>query len=142
MEQIGFVVATEKDIAKIIVGRASACGENCASCGSSCNTQGVSLEIKNTLGAKPGDYVELKSQTSRIIKSAIIVYLFPLLAMIVGIVFGINIFKNANFESYETYGFIVGLVFLGLSYIILKLVDNKIKKNNKSIIEMAKIVNN
>ncbi len=141
MEQIGFVVNTREDMAKVIVGRASACGENCASCGSSCNMQEVSLEIKNTLGAKPGDYVELKAQTSQILKSAVIVYLFPLLAMILGIISGIKIFKSAGYSNYETYGFVVGLVFLGLSYIILKAVDKKVKKNNKVIIEMTRIIN-
>lgn len=141
MEQIGLVVKISGNMAQILVGRESACGGNCTSCGSSCNAQRVSIEIKNTLGAKPGDYVELKAHTSQILKSAIILYLFPLLAMIVGIVGGINIFKSAGCISYETYGFIVGLVFLGLSYIILKLVDNKIKKNNKAIIEMTRIVN-
>ncbi len=141
MEQVGFVVTTNKDIAKVVVGRASACGENCASCGSSCNTPGVSLEIKNTLGAKPGDYVELKAQTSQILKSAAIVYLFPLLAMIVGIIGGINFFKAAGYLNYETYGFIIGLVFLGLSYIVLRIVDRRIKKGDKVIIEMTRILN-
>lgn len=141
MEQVGFVVTTSKDMAKVVVGRTSACGENCASCGSSCNTPGVSLEVKNTLGAKPGDYVELKAQTSQILKSAAIVYLFPLLAMIIGIIGGINIFKSAGYENYETYGFIMGLVFLGLSYIILRIIDNKVKKKDKVIIEMTRILN-
>ncbi|WP_352419924.1 SoxR reducing system RseC family protein [Proteiniborus sp.] len=141
MEQIGFVVNVSDNMAKVVVGRTSACGENCASCGSNCNVQGVSLDVKNTLGAKAGDYVELKAHTSQILKSAIIVYLFPLFAMIVGIIWGINIFKSVGHSSYETYGFLMGLAFLGFSYIILKLVDNKIKKNNRTIIEMTRIVN-
>ncbi|WIV10771.1 SoxR reducing system RseC family protein [Proteiniborus sp. MB09-C3] len=142
MEQIGFVITTNEDMAKVVVGRTSACGENCASCGSSCNTPGVSLEIRNTLGAKPGDYVELKSHTSQIIKFAAIVYLVPLLAMIAGIAGGINIFKSAGYAGYETYGFLVGLVFLGLSYIVLRIIDKKIKRKDKVIIEMTRILNN
>lgn len=142
MEQVGFVVTTSKDMAKVIVGRASACGENCASCGSSCKTPGISLDVKNTLGAKPGDYVELKAQTNQILKSAAIVYLFPLLVMIIGIIGGIYIFRSAGYANYETYGFIIGLLFLGLSYAILRLIDNRIKKKDKAIIEMTRILSN
>lgn len=140
MEQVGFVVSINEDMARVVVGRSSACGENCSSCGSNCNIHDVVLEIKNTLGAKTGDYVELKARTSQILKSAIIVYLFPLLAMIAGIVGGINFFESAGYASYETYGFIVGLLFLGLSYIVLKVVDRKIKKDNRAIIEMTRIL--
>lgn len=142
MEQVGFVVTTSKDMAKVIVGRASACGKNCASCGSSCKTPGISLDVKNTLGAKPGDYVELKAQTNQILKSAAIVYLFPLLVMIIGIIGGIYIFRSAGYANYETYGFIIGLLFLGLSYAILRLIDNRIKKKDKAIIEMTRILSN
>jgi len=141
VEQVGFVVTTSKEMAKVVVGRASACGENCASCGSSCNIPGVSLELKNTLGAKPGDYVELKAKTSHILKSAAIVYLFPLIAMIVGIIGGIYFFKSVGYENYETYGFIIGLALLGLSYIILRMIDNRIKKKDQLIIEMTRILN-
>jgi len=140
MEQIGFVMSVNKDMAKILVNRASACGENCASCGSRCNTRSISLEVKNNLGAKPGDYVALKSHTNQILKSAAVVYLFPLLAMILGITIGINIFKSIGYTNYETYGFIMGLFFLGFSYIILGLIDKKIR--SKTIIEMIRIINN
>ncbi|SCG83541.1 sigma-E factor negative regulatory protein RseC [Proteiniborus sp. DW1] len=142
MEQVGLVVNTNRNTAMVVVGRASACGGSCASCSSSCKTPGISLEIKNTLGAKPGDYVELRAQTSQILKSAAIVYLIPLFAMIIGIIVGINIFMSAGYSNYESYGFIVGLVFLGLSYIILRIIDKKVKMRNKAIIEMIRIINN
>lgn len=140
MEQIGFVINTKDDMAKVIVNRVSACGGSCSSCGSSCNTSGVELEIKNTLGAKPGDYVELKANTSQILKTAFIIYLIPLLLMIAGIIGGVLIFKSIGYENYETYGFIVGLVFLGLSYVLLKIIDSKAKNGNKVIIEMTSII--
>lgn len=142
MEQVGFVVNTNKNTAMVVVGRASACGESCASCGSSCKTTGISLEIKNTLGAKPGDYVELRAQTSQILKSAAIVYLLPLVAMIIGIIVGVNIFMSAGYSNYESYSFIMGLVFLGLSYIVLRIIDKKVKKRDKVIIEMTRIISN
>lgn len=142
MEQVGFVVSANKNTAMVVVGRASACGESCASCGSSCSTPGVSLEIKNTLDAKPGDYVELRAQTSQILKSAAILYLLPLFSMIIGIIIGIKIFMSAGYSNYESYGFIVGLVFLGLSYIILRIIDKKVKNRDKVIIEMTRIINN
>ncbi|SDZ16346.1 positive regulator of sigma(E), RseC/MucC [Proteiniborus ethanoligenes] len=140
MEQIGFVINTKNDMARVVVNRVSACGGSCSSCGSSCNTNGVELEIKNTLGAKPGDYVELRASASQILKTAFIVYLFPLLAMIAGIAGGITVFKSKGYENYETYGFVVGLVFLGLSYVVLKIIDAKVRKNNKEIIEMISII--
>lgn len=140
MEQIGFVVSVDKDMAKILVRRASACGENCASCGSNCNSKSIALELKNTLGAKPGDYVALKAHTNQILKSAAVAYLIPLLVMILGIIIGINIFKSIGYANYETYGFIMGLLFLGFSYIMLRIIEKKV--GSKTIIEMTRIINN
>lgn len=140
MQQLGYVTKVYEDIAKVVVGRESACGGNCSSCGSSCNVQNIELEVKNTLKARPGDYVELDLKTGHVLKSAVVVYLFPLLMMIIGIILGINSFKSLNYSNYETYGFIIGLVFLGFSYILIKMLDKKIKDKNKLNIKMTRIV--
>ncbi|MTI70968.1 MAG: SoxR reducing system RseC family protein [Firmicutes bacterium] len=138
MNQVGFVKALENNKALVEVRRVSACGSNCASCGGECNIPSVTVRIENKLNAKPGEFVEIKMGTKTILKSAFIAYIIPLILMVLGIVLGIKTFKSMNFESYETFGFLVGILFLGGSHFILKSIDKKIVNKNKLEFEMVR----
>ncbi len=138
MQQKGFVSTTTGNMAKVIIQRESACGHSCDSCGGGCNsTNSIILEIENTLDAKVGEYVIIESKSSTILKSAFVAYIMPLIFMIVGVVIGMAVFKNLGFAGYETYGFFVGLVFLAVSYLVLRQIDNKYFKNNDNLFEMV-----
>ncbi|KGG81500.1 positive regulator of sigma(E),RseC/MucC [Caloranaerobacter azorensis H53214] len=140
MDQIGFVSRIEGDRAEVIVRRVSSCGDKCTSCKGGCSVPGIKTTIKNTLGAKPGDYVEIRMNTSIVLKSAFLVYVLPLILMIFGISLSIYLFKNMGYSNYENLGFIAGLLFLGFSFIILRLYDKKIKKNENYKFEMVRIL--
>ncbi|SHH90624.1 positive regulator of sigma(E), RseC/MucC [Caloranaerobacter azorensis DSM 13643] len=140
MDQIGFVSRIEGDRAEVIVRRVSSCGDKCTSCKGGCSVPGIKTTIKNTLGAKPGDYVEIRMNTSIVLKSAFLVYVLPLILMIFGISLSIYLFKNMGYNNYENLGFIAGLLFLGFSFIILRLYDKKIKKNENYKFEMVRIL--
>lgn len=140
MDQIGFVSRVDGDRAEVIVRRVSSCGDKCTSCKGGCSVPGIKMTIKNTLRAKPGDYVEIRMNTNIVLKSAFLVYVLPLVLMVLGISLSIYLFKNLGYSNYENLGFITGLVFLGFSFIILKLYDKKIKKNKNYKFEMVKIL--
>lgn len=138
MQQKGFVSTINGNMAKVIIQRESACGHSCDSCGGGCNdSNSLILELKNTLGAKTGDYVIIESKSSTILKSAFVAYIMPLIFMMVGIFIGMAVFKNLGYEAYETIGFFVGLVFLAVSYVVLRQIDNKYFKNNDTLFEMV-----
>lgn len=74
----------EGNLAEILVERASACGENCATC-SMGGAKGriVRAKAENTIGAKPGDRVVVSSKSSQILGAAFAVYLLPLILLFV-----------------------------------------------------------
>lgn len=140
MQQRGFVSKTDEKMARIIIQRESACGHSCSSCGGGCNdSNSIILEIENTLDAKAGEYVIVESKSSTILKTAFVAYIMPLILMMIGIFLGTEIFERMGFESYEVLGFFVGMLFLGISYFILRHVDNKYFKDNDELFEMVEI---
>lgn len=140
MNQIGYVSNVDNGIAHLEVRRASACGDKCGSCGGGCSVPITKVKVKNTLRAEKGDLVEVKVQTRFILKSAFLVYIMPLIMMIAGIALGISVFQSIGIENYESLGFVVGLILLGVSFFILRVLDKKIKENNKIEFEMVKII--
>jgi len=140
MNQLGYVTKIKGDTAEISVKRSSACGDNCGSCEGGCDVQGVSIMSKNTIGAKVGDYVEIRTQTSTVLKSVFILYIIPLIMMIAGITIGINIFKSLGVKNYELLGFSIGVLFLAFSYVLLRTIDRKAKQKKEISFEIVNIV--
>lgn len=140
MYQLGYITEIKGNVAEVEVKRVSACGGNCSSCGGSCSAPSMKISIKNTLNAKKGDYVEISVKTNKIIFSAFIVYVIPLINMVIGIIAGTKIFSNISNTNGEMFGFLIGLIFLVLSFFILKRIDNKMKKRNYLTFHMKKII--
>lgn len=85
MTQNATVIAVRQDgRAEIAVKRASACGENCASCGAHCENRDIYAVAENKLGAHEGDSVIVESSTSKVIGIALIVYIVPLVFFALG----------------------------------------------------------
>jgi sigma-E factor negative regulatory protein RseC len=140
MEQVGLIRKVTNGIAEVEVRRISGCGGGCSSCGGSCNMPSMVVSIENSINAKVGDYVEIKAKSKKIIKYALIVYMIPFIMLILGIILGMNLFQSMNITNYETYGFIVGLIFLGFSFFIVRKIDNSIKRKNENAMEMIRIL--
>lgn len=140
MEQVGYVRKIINDKAEIEVRRISGCGGGCSSCGGSCNVPSIVVSIENSLDAKVGDYVEIKAKSKRIIKYALIVYMIPFIMLILGIILSMNLFQSMNIINYETYSFMVGLIFLGISFLIVRRIDKSIEKKDDNTMEMVRIL--
>ncbi|MBS4534226.1 SoxR reducing system RseC family protein [Clostridium sp. D2Q-14] len=140
MDQIGYVVNIKDEIAVVDIRRTSACGEKCSSCGGGCNVPAMRVNIKNTIGAKVGNFVEVEMKTKSLMKSAFIAYIVPLIMLIVGIAGGIYVFRSIGFSDYESLGFLSGLVFLVISYFILRFIDNTIKNKNSAELKIVKVL--
>ena len=74
------------------------------------------------------------------IKFAAIIYLIPLVMFLIGIVSGISIFKSFDIVNYEVLGFLLGLLFLLLSVIILRIIDKRPENKKELTIEIEKIL--
>lgn len=139
MEQVGFVRKTFKDRAELEIRRVSGWG-GCKGCASSCEVKTHIISLKNSINAQVGDLVELEGEPRNILKYAFIAYMIPFIFLITGIFLSSSYFKSQNNANYEILSFIVGLVFLLVSYFIVKLLDNRIAKNDEGAIKMTRIL--
>lgn len=129
MTNIGFVRDINGNMAHVRFLRESACGGNCSSCGG-CKVKPVDRWIENTLDAKIGDKVEVKSESSKILLSAFILYIIPLVMFFAGYFITIS-FAGEGVSS------LFGVILFFLSFLIAKKYGNNL--NIK--FEMTKKVN-
>lgn len=140
MDQIGYIRNVYDDMAEVEVRRISGCGGSCSSCGGACNVPSITIQMENLIGAKPGDYVELKGKANKIIKYALIVYMIPFFMLILGIIISISIFKSLHIDNFEIYSLLVGMVFLGISVLIVRKIDNFIRDKKDKAMEMVRVL--
>lgn len=126
-------------MAEVEVRRIAGCGGGCSSCGG-CSAPNIVVNMENQIGAKVGDIVEIRAKSKNIIKYALIVYMIPFVMLIGGILIGVNLFKSIGLDYYEILGFLMGTIFLTISFIIVRIIDNSIKKRNENAMEMVKIM--
>ena len=117
---IGRVLDTTKNIARVEVKRASACGENCAMCKGGCVPTKHIATANNAVGAKPGDMVKIETDDAAILKSAALVYILPILILFVFYAIAYILTESAMVSS------ILGAVGLIGGFCILKAVDKKV----------------
>lgn len=78
----GLVVKTKGNIATVRVKRSSACGHDCGEC-NLCKNPDIEVDILNPVGAKIGDIVKIGTDTSKVMFSAFILYMLPLVGAFV-----------------------------------------------------------
>ena len=75
--------------AQVMVIRESACAGDCHKC-SGCGAAQETLlfEAQNPIGAKPGDLVTVKSESGPVLRSAVVLYMMPLVLFFLGYALG------------------------------------------------------
>jgi len=139
MEERARVVFTDGNIAKVVLKRSSACGDNCAQC-KGCSPGMTYVEAKNLIGAKVGQEVILEMKSGMFLGAVLITYVLPLIALTVGIILGTNISIPIGLNiSNEMLGVILGFVLMAVTYLFINLIDRKYKKSGKISFTIAKI---
>ncbi len=82
MREEGFVKAVCEQTCEVIIRRKTACGENCASCKAGCEAKEQICVAENTIGAKVGDRVIVEMDSKKVLKSAFLVYILPILVFL------------------------------------------------------------
>lgn len=130
MREVGLVVDTQDISANVKIDRKTACG-NCKGCGlGSSDDKSITIQALNQAGAKKGDYVEVDMEAPSVVKAAFIIYTIPLLSLIVGIFISNFLFGFLGVES-EIGSLAVGILFMALALMVIKLNEPKIKKSNQ-----------
>ncbi len=139
MEQVGVVTQVRDSYAELAVKRVSACGENCKGCSASCDIEPHTISVPDTLNVRVGDYVELRSDSRKVLKYIFMIYGIPFVFLMVGIFLGSYLLKSYNVGQYEVFSVVIGIVMLLIGLGIVSAIDKRFDKKNE-IIEMVKII--
>jgi len=139
MEERARVVFTDGDTARVVLKRASACGDNCAQC-KGCTPGMTYVEAKNLVGAKVGQEVILEMKGRMFLGAVIITYVLPLIALTIGIMLGPIAWNFIGLKiSGDLSGIILGFVFMAATFFIINMIDKRYKKSGKLSFRIAKV---
>lgn len=133
MKKRGFVSKVNEDSINVVVIRESACGGNCASCGS-CESKPIDLTLKTDKNYCVGDIVELEIDDSKYVGLLVLMYLLPLIALFIGFMLSAFVLSDIfNYES-DLINVMVGFIFLLITFFINRNIDKK--SNTEQIIKI------
>jgi sigma-E factor negative regulatory protein RseC len=88
-----------------------------------------SIEVDNTIGAHQGDYVEIGLERGALFIASIWAYLVPAVLFIVGLAIGfLGLSRVITFVARELVGLFMAVVFLVVSLVLLRIVNNWLGK--------------
>ncbi len=134
--QRGVVRSVHGKNAVVGFARAQAC-DKCGACFGKAG-EGMFVEIANTLGAKPGQQVELAFGKNSVILAALTAYGFPLLVLILGISAGMIFLPDSGVRELLAAG--MGLGLCAIVFIVLRLREPKRKKLPRYKLQMVRIL--
>ncbi len=130
MEELAQVVENRGDNVLVRVVRNSACSKcdkDCGMAGTSHDSDEIDVEINNTMGAEKGNYVKLEMGEKALVLASLIVYLLPLLSLIGGYFLSNSVLSLIGYNTGELIGIIGSISFFLLSFLVIRIINFKIK---------------
>ena len=124
----GTVLENNNGKLKVSVARNEACGA-CAAKGSCGQKEETIIEIFSADDIKKGDKIILETNSSDITKYSMYVYILPVIMIIIGALLPKLLLKGTGMDL-NLLTLISIVLFMTLSFIIVKTIDNKIKNDN------------
>ena len=125
MQQLVKVISRESDgYAKVMLVRQSACSGDCHQCsGCGAAKETVFFTARNPIGARPGDLVNVETESGPVLKAAAVLYLLPVVLFIVGYLAGMQ----------WGVGGLVGTGAFSLSIAMIVLYDRLVMKKKNTV---------
>jgi sigma-E factor negative regulatory protein RseC len=141
MQQVGKVIEVfDNHQAKLLMTKHAAC-ESCGACHRGKENMNMNIIAFNEVDAQIGDTVEVDMETQSVLGAAFIVYVIPLFTLLAGLIGGNYLLKKIGFtRNIEIHAAGIGLIMMGLTFLIIKLFDNVFKKDQRYIPAITKIV--
>jgi sigma-E factor negative regulatory protein RseC len=138
----GVVIRIDSSGTWVKTRRTGAC-ESCSSRGA-CHTLGggreeMEVSVLNPIGARPGDGVLLRMETSSLLKASFLIYLFPILMLMLGAGAGEWIARAFRIES-PLPAAIMGFGALGAGLFIMKSVGSRLGTKSQYRPRIVRIV--
>ena len=127
MGERGQVVGMDNEYLKVQIQRNKAC-EKCRACMPSSDGTHMILNAKNECDAEIGDWVSIDLDNSVFMYAVMIMYGIPLVTMLMGFGLGLWIAHILWLPLGEIIGFLTGVAFAAITYIIIKLFEHKIDR--------------
>jgi sigma-E factor negative regulatory protein RseC len=137
----GTITKVSGDKAWVKIRRSSMC-EHCGSqsvCSSLSGGETMETEALNTSNGQVGDRVLIKIPTKSLVKISFIFYMIPVIFLVAGLLAGLKLGEQYFFDP-ELGSFLTGITACGVSFIIIKLFANRVKKNKDYTPEIIKII--
>lgn len=141
MVEEGTITEVRGTRARVIVRRSAMC-EGCQSqgvCKSLGGGKDMEAEALNRVGAKVGDRVLLRLDTSFFLRIAFLVYMVPVLALLGGAVAGLKLGPNYSLEP-ELSSVIFGFGAFAITFLLVYLMGIFTKARSEHIPEIVKIL--
>ncbi|MFI3229748.1 MAG: SoxR reducing system RseC family protein [Bacillota bacterium] len=132
MVEVGKIDKIKGSWATVRFDRKLAC-ENCNMCFKPKEENYVELRVKNTVNAKVGDNVKVSMGDKAVITASAIVYAVPLVIVAIAVVI-------SSLLSTEFVAFVSAIVALILSFVVVHIIDKKLKTNKAYFPQMVAIV--
>ncbi len=138
----GIITRTTGDTALIRTQRTTAC-EGCSErhvCHSMGNVKEIEIEVANPIGATAGDIVVVTFKTGQLIRLSFMLYIFPIIALVIGALLGNSIAPNFDGDP-SIVAAVFGFLFFGMAMTAIKLKDRQARKTGRYrpvIIEIKK----
>lgn len=124
IKEQGIIEKVHKDKAVIRVNRTSAC----AACKSqdSCHMEkrDILVEVTNDLQARSGDHVELSMPEGAIMRLSMLVYLFPVIALLIGAFAGASLGEALQLNT-SVSALVCGALAVVIVFLLLKKLERK-----------------
>jgi len=116
--------------------------EACASHGA-CKIMGggkeMEVEALNAAHARPGDQVLVTLENQSLVKLSFLVYMFPILALILGAVLGQKL-GSALAIDVELTSFGLGALLFGFAFLLVRIKDKKLGQAGQTTPKVAQII--
>lgn len=125
--ETGVVVQEKGNYVVVKLSRKEAC-DKCRACMAGIEGKDMFIEADNACNAKLGDEVGISLEQSSFLSAVFIMYTIPLVGLFIGIGLGYYIGDVLEINWVEYLSVLIGFVFLGISYLLIRKNEAKFQK--------------
>ncbi len=143
MIEVGKIIELYDEKAKVRIERHSLCSKctnNCHLAGENHEKENIEVMVDNVLGAREGQLVKLEMSEGSLVIASLIIYLIPLAALILGYFVGNLLVPLSSLKNGESSGIIGSIVFLLLSFLLVKYFDKIMGRKERYQPKIIKII--